>query len=51
MVSTVYTIGYTGYTINEFINTLRTNEITLVVDVRSQPYSQWYSDYNKEQLY
>lgn len=50
MVDTVYTIGYTGFTVTEFINTLKANNISLVVDVRSQPYSQWFTDYNKEHL-
>ena len=50
MVDTVYTIGYSGFSINDFIATLKANHISLVVDVRSQPYSQWFSDYNKENL-
>ena len=50
MVDTVYTIGYTGFTISDFINTLKANNISLVVDVRSQPYSQWFADYNKDHL-
>lgn len=50
MVDTVYTIGYSGFSINDFIATLKANHISLVVDVRSQPYSQWFSDYNKETL-
>ena len=47
MVDTVYSIGYSGFTINNFINTLRLNKISVVIDVRSQPYSQHFSDYNK----
>lgn len=50
MVDTIYSIGYTGFSITDFVATLKTNKISAVVDVRSQPYSQWYPDYNKENL-
>lgn len=50
MVDTVYTIGYSGFTLATFINTLQEYQISLVVDVRSQPYSQRFPDYNKENL-
>jgi uncharacterized protein (DUF488 family) len=50
MVDTVYTIGYSGFSIDDFVATLKSNHISLVIDVRSQPYSQWYSDYNEDVL-
>lgn len=50
MVNTVFTIGYTGFQISEFIETLKYNKISLVIDVRSLPYSPYYLDYNKEPL-
>ena len=50
MVDTVYTIGYSGFSVNDFVATLKANHISLIVDVRSQPYSQWFSDYNRETL-
>lgn len=50
MVDTIYTIGYTGFTTDEFIETLRNNGISVLIDVRSVPYSQFYSDYNKENI-
>ena len=50
MVNTVYTIGYSGFLLNDFINELNINKISLVVDVRSIPYSQYFSDYNKDKL-
>ncbi len=50
MVNTVYSIGYSGFSINDFIDTLHTNKISLVIDVRSTPYSQYFSDYNKDNL-
>jgi len=50
MVDTVYSIGYSGFSINDFIDTLHTNNISLVIDVRSTPYSQYFPDYNKDSL-
>ena len=50
MVDTVYTVGYSGFKLDEFIATLQASQISLVVDVRSQPYSQWFVDYNKDKL-
>lgn len=50
MIDTVYTIGYSGFLINDFITTIQSNNISLIIDVRSQPYSQYFSDYNKESL-
>ena len=50
MVNTVFTIGYSGFQINDFIKTLKNNGISLVIDVRSLPYSHYHADYNKENL-
>ena len=50
LVDTVYTIGYSCFSPDRFIRTLREHQISLVVDVRSQPYSQRFPDYNKEHL-
>jgi len=50
MIDTVYTIGYSGFLINDFVSTIKANDISLIIDVRSQPYSQYFSDYNKESL-
>lgn len=50
MVNTVYTIGYSGFKIDDFVKILKINGISLVVDVRSKPYSRYYTDYNKENL-
>jgi uncharacterized protein (DUF488 family) len=49
-VPTVYTIGHSDHTIEAFIDLLRQHGITLVVDVRSQPYSRWASQFNRELL-
>ena len=50
MVDTVYTIGYAGFAIDDFMAVLRQNKIALVVDVRSDPHSQWRSEYNMEHM-
>lgn len=46
----IYTIGYTSFFINDFIETLIRYKVTCVIDVRSTPFSQHYSDYNKDTL-
>ncbi len=38
MIDTVYTIGYSGFLLNDFIPTIQSNNIS-IIDVRSQPYS------------
>jgi uncharacterized protein (DUF488 family) len=37
---TIFTIGYSNKNINTFIEKLNENKITLVIDVRSKPYSR-----------
>lgn len=46
----VYTIGHSDHTTAEFVDLLRRFEIALVVDVRSQPYSRWAYQFNRETL-
>lgn len=50
MVHTVFTIGYSGFQLNDFVKILKDNGILLVIDVRSLPYSQHYADFNKENI-
>ena len=50
MKETVYTIGYTGFSIESFVNELQNHGINVVIDVRSSPYSERYADYNKDKL-
>ena len=47
----IYTIGYGGRTIEEFIGLLKKYEIDSLVDVRSVPYSRFYADFRKERLH
>ncbi len=47
---TLYTIGHSHHAIGAFLALLQQHEITLVVDVRSQPYSRWAPQFNREAL-
>lgn len=42
----LFTIGYSGFLINDFIATLKKESIGAVIDIRSSPYSARFSDYN-----
>jgi uncharacterized protein (DUF488 family) len=46
----IYTIGYSGYKPEDFIDELKRRNISVVIDVRSQPYSKYRSEYNKESI-
>jgi uncharacterized protein (DUF488 family) len=47
---TLYTIGHSDHSVPEFVDLLRQHGVTLVVDVRSQPYSRWMHQFNRELL-
>lgn len=46
----IYTIGYSSFKIEDFVQTLKNNNITCVIDVRSNPFSEYFQDYNKDIL-
>jgi len=46
----IYTIGHSDHTIPAFVDLLRTFGIALLIDVRSQPYSRWTPQFNREDL-
>lgn len=46
----IYTIGYSCFKIEDFINILKKYRITCVVDVRSNPNSKFFEDYNQINL-
>lgn len=46
----IYTIGHSDHTTTAFIDLLRQHDVTLVADVRSQPYSRWAPQFNRETL-
>ena len=46
----VYTIGHSNGSADGFVGLLRQSSITLVVDVRSAPYSQYTPQFSRERL-
>lgn len=50
MTDTIYTIGYSGFLVEDFISLLKLHNISLVVDVRSMPFSNRYPEYNENRL-
>ena len=46
----IHTSGHSDHTTAAFIDLLRRHDITLIVDVRSQPYSRWTPQFNREIL-
>ena len=47
---TVYTVGYSGFALPDFLAELRNRGITALIDVRSSPYSGYRQEYNREPL-
>lgn len=46
----LFTIGHSNHDINQFIQLLEDNGISMLVDVRSTPYSRYNPHFNKEAL-
>ncbi|MHB9036763.1 MAG: DUF488 domain-containing protein [Armatimonadota bacterium] len=46
----VFTIGHSNHDILDFLNILKRNKIQLLVDVRSDPYSRYASQFNKSEF-
>lgn len=46
----IFSIGYAAYSIDAFVQQLKKYNITCIVDVRSHPFSQYNTDYNKDTL-
>ena len=46
----IYTIGHSDHTAAELIGLLERHEVARVIDVRSQPYSRWAYQFNRETL-
>ena len=46
----IFTIGYSTFNIDDFISCLKKHNISCVVDVRSNPFSEFFQDYNKDVL-
>lgn len=50
MTGTIYTIGHSNGTVERLLGLLRQHSITAVADVRSQPYSKFNPQFNREAL-
>ena len=48
--SEIYTIGYSGFELENFISTLKHYSINGLIDVRSTPVSKFYTAYNQLEL-
>ena len=46
----LYTVGHSTHPIEEFVALLQRHGVTCLADVRSQPYSRWNPQFNREQL-
>lgn len=46
----LFTIGYSSYSLIDFIQVLKEHDILFVVDVRSSPYSRYFPEFNKDNL-
>lgn len=50
MKKAIFTIGHSTRTLEEFIEILKEHEITLVIDVRTIPYSKYNPQFNQDTL-
>ena len=50
MMAKVYTIGYAGIQLPQFIDVLLQNGVTMLIDVRSMPRSRYFQNYNNYSL-
>ena len=48
--NTIYTIGYSGFEVEDFVKVLSRYKISCLVDVRSLPQSAYFKDFNKENI-
>lgn len=46
----IYTIGHSNHAIEKFLELLQRHQVEAVADVRSNPYSRWNPQYNRENL-
>lgn len=50
MDNTIYTIGYAGFSRDAFIEELKKYRISVLIDVRSSPFSSFHQEYNRDLL-
>ena len=47
----IYTVGHSNISTSQFINLLRPFNIEVIVDVRSNPFSKYATQFNKDQIH
>lgn len=47
----LFTIGHSNYEVDKFIDLLKKNNINCVIDVRSVPFSQYATQFNKNEIH
>ena len=47
---TVYTLGHSRHALEGFVDLARRHDVSLIVDVRGQPYSRFNPQYNRERF-
>ncbi|HEX2913364.1 MAG TPA: DUF488 domain-containing protein [Chloroflexia bacterium] len=47
---TIFTIGHSNHSIEAFLELLQSHQIEVLVDIRSQPYSRYSSQFNAPEL-
>lgn len=47
---TLYTVGHSNHSLDDFLNLLKRHGVTAVADVRSHPYSARLSQFNRKEL-
>lgn len=50
MGNTIYTIGYAGFSRDAFIEELKKYGVSVLIDVRSSPFSSFHQEYNRDIL-
>lgn len=48
--NTIYTVGHGAASTDLLLNLLNEASVTVLVDVRSKPYSRWHSQHNRERM-
>ena len=46
----IFTIGHSNHELEKFLQLLKTNSVEALVDIRSNPYSRFASQSNKDNL-
>src|SRR5205823_15009478 len=50
MIPTLFTVGHSNHSLEEFLALLARHAIEVLVDTRSHPYSQYVTHFNREEL-